>query len=54
METLKKIGKAVLNAVWNKAVVGGIIGAIATAVGVTLKPEVIETLACLLKAGGCE
>lgn len=50
METLKKIWKAI----FTKQLLSAFIGAIIGALGVSLKPEVIESLVCLLGAAGCE
>ena len=46
--------KEILKKFWSKMTVAFIIGALASAVGLTLNPATQEALACLLGATGCK
>jgi len=46
--------KEILKKFWSKTTVAFLIGALASAVGLTLNPATQEALACLLGATGCK
>ena len=48
-----KFVKLFLTVFWSKATVGALISGIASILGFALKPETADTLACFLKATGC-
>lgn len=49
-----KIVNLLLSVFWSKATVGALISGIASILGFALKPETADTLACFLRATGCD